>query len=39
MAYRTARMPVTLSDLEGHCGCYNKQHASLGLSASPELRV
>ena len=39
MAYRIARIPVTLSEHEGHFSCYYCQNASRSPSASAELLV
>jgi len=38
-AYRITRIPVTMSELEGHFCCYDWQNASRGPSASAELLV
>jgi len=39
MAYRMTRMPMTLSELEGHFCCYEWQNASRGPFASAEFLV
>jgi len=39
MAYQMARIPMALSELEGHFCCYEWQNASRNPSASTELLV
>jgi len=39
MAYLMARIPMTLSEFEGHFCCYERRNASHGPSTSAELPV